>query len=162
MQRQDIGITLTVTPHIHDGSSVRLEVLLTVENLVDSGLTGGGGLEAADLITQKREIDTTVLADDGQTIVLGGLIQDDIRESRRKVPLLGDVPAVGRLFRSNRETRAKRNLLVFLRPTVLRSEADVRVTTDRLYNRIREFQLEARPEGSVGSPEELYEGRGNG
>ena len=102
VQRQDIGITLTVTPHIHDGTSVRLEVLLTVENLVDSGLSGGGGLEAADLITQKREIDTTVLADDGQTIVLGGLIQDDIRDSRRKVPLLGDIPAVGRLFRSNR------------------------------------------------------------
>ena len=162
VQRQDIGITLTVTPHIHDGSSVRLEVLLTVENLVDSGLTGGGGLEAADLITQKREIDTTVLADDGQTIVLGGLIQDDIRESLRKVPLLGDVPAVGRLFRSNRETRAKRNLLVFLRPTVLRSEADVRVTTDRLYNRIREFQLEARPDQADQAPDDLYEGRGSG
>ncbi len=163
VQRQDIGITLTVTPHIHDGTSVRLEVLLTVENLVDSGLgASGGGLEAADLITQKREIDTTVLADDNQTIVLGGLIQDDIRESRRKVPLLGDVPALGRLFRSNRETRAKRNLLVFLRPTVLRSEGDVRVTTDRLYNRIREFQIESRSEGTTRSPDDLYEGRGNG
>ena len=162
VQRQDIGITLTVTPHIHDGTSVRLEVLLTVENLVDSGLGASGGLEAADLITQKREIDTTVLADDNQTIVLGGLIQDDIRESRRKVPFLGDVPAVGRLFRSSRETRAKRNLLVFLRPTVLRSEGDVQVTTDRLYNRIREFQIESRPEGATTSPDDVYEGRGNG
>ena len=163
VQRQDIGITLTVTPHIHDGTSVRLEVLLTVENLVDSGLgASGGGLEAADIITQKREIETTVLADDNQTIVLGGLIQDDIRESRRKVPLLGDVPALGRLFRSNRETRAKRNLLVFLRPTVLRSEGDVRVTTDRLYNRIREFQIESRPEGATRSTDDIYEGRGNG
>ena len=85
VQRQDIGITLTVTPHIHDGSSVRLEVLLTVENLVDSGL-GSSALESADFITQKREIDTTVLADDGQTIVLGGLIQDDIRESGTSHP----------------------------------------------------------------------------
>ncbi len=161
VQRQDIGITLTVTPHIHDGSSVRLEVLLTVENLVDSALPSGA-LEAADLLTQKREIDTTVLADDGQTIVLGGLIQDDIRESRRKVPLLGDVPGLGRLFRSTRETRAKRNLLVFLRPTVLRSESDVRVTTDRLYNRIREFQIEARPNEATPSPDAAYEGRGNG
>ena len=161
VQRQDIGITLTVTPHIHDGTSVRLEVLLTVENLVDAGLASQS-LEAADLITQKREIDTTVLADDGQTIVLGGLIQDDIRESRRKVPLLGDVPALGRLFRSNRETRAKRNLLVFLRPTVLRSEGDVRVTTDRLYNRIREFQIESRPGGGAATPDAAYEGRGNG
>ena len=161
VQRQDIGITLTVTPHIHDGSSVRLEVLLTVENLADSGLSGDGALDTADLITQKREIDTTVLADDGQTIVLGGLIQDDIRESIRKVPLLGDVPAVGRLFRSNRETRGKRNLLVFLRPTVLRSEQDVQVTTDRLYNRIRELQLHSRPEATTPSPEALYDGRGN-
>ena len=162
VQRQDIGITLTVTPHIHDGTSVRLEVLLTVENLVDSGLGGsGGGLEAADLITQKREIDTTVLADDGQTIVLGGLIQDDIRDSRRKVPLLGDVPAVGRLFRSSRETRAKRNLLVFLRPTVLRSEEDVQVTTDRLYDRIREFRLEPRQPASTAGPGDLYDGRSN-
>ena len=161
VQRQDIGITLTVTPHIHDGSSVRLEVLLTVENLVDSALPSAA-LEAADLLTQKREIDTTVLADDGQTIVLGGLIQDDIRESRRKVPLLGDVPALGRLFRSTRETRAKRNLLVFLRPTVLRNEGDVQVTTDRLYNRIREFQIEARPGETTASPDAAYEGRGNG
>ena len=162
VQRQDIGITLTVTPHIHDGTSVRLEVLLTVENLVDAGLGGrGGGLEAADLITQKREIDTTVLADDGQTIVLGGLIQDDIRESMRKVPLLGDVPAVGRLFRSNRETRAKRNLLVFLRPTVLRSEEDVQATTDRLYDRIREFRLEPRQTDSTAGPDNLYDGRSN-
>lgn len=160
VQRQDIGITLTVTPHVHDGTSVRLEVLLTVENLVDSGLgASGGGLEAADLITQKREVETTVLADDGQTIVLGGLIQDDIRQSRRKVPLLGDIPAVGRLFRSNRETRAKRNLLVFLRPTVLRSEADVQGAADRLYDRIREFRLEPWPADSTTSPDAVYDGR---
>ena len=161
MQRQDIGITLTVTPHIHDGSSVRLEVLLTVENLVDSGL-GSSALENADFITQKREIDTTVLADDGQTIVLGGLIQDDIRETQRKVPLLGDVPVIGRLFRSTRETRAKRTLLVFLRPTVLRDEDDVKVTTDRLYNRIWEFRLESRPAGATPSPDDLYDGRSTG
>ena len=161
VQRQDIGITLTVTPHIHDGSSVRLEVLLTVENLVDSGL-GSSALENADFITQKREIDTTVLADDGQTIVLGGLIQDDIRETQRKVPLLGDVPVIGRLFRSTRETRAKRTLLVFLRPTVLRDEDDVKVTTDRLYNRIWEFRLESRPEGATPSPDHLYDGRSTG
>ena len=160
VQRQDIGITLTVTPHIHEGTSVRLEVLLTVENLVDSGL-GSSALESADFITQKREIDTTVLADDGQTIVLGGLIQDDIRESMRKVPLLGDVPAVGRLFRSNRETRAKRNLLVFLRPTVLHSGQDVKETTERLYDRIREFQLHSRAEAATPVPEALYDGRAN-
>lgn len=167
VDRQDIGITLTVTPHIHEGSSVRLEVHLTIENLVDSGAGGGITVSAADIITQKREIRTTVLADDRQTIALGGLIQDDIRQTNKKVPLLGDIPGLGRLFRSQRDTRDKRNLLIFLRPTVLRSEEDVRVTTNRLYNRIWEVQIEARPDaaGADGEaprnsgPDSLYGGR---
>ena len=167
VDRQDIGITLTVTPHIHEGSSVRLEVHLTIENLADSGMGGGITVNAADIITQKREIRTTVLADDRQTIALGGLIQDDIRQTNKKVPLLGDIPGLGRLFRSQRDTRDKRNLLIFLRPTVLRSEEDVRVTTNRLYNRIWEVQIEARPDAAGGDgeaarnsgPDSLYGGR---
>ena len=165
VDRQDIGITLTVTPHIHEGSSVRLEVHLTIENLVDSAAGGGPGVNAADIITQKREILTTVLADDRQTIALGGLIQDDIRQTNKKVPVLGDIPGLGRLFRSRRDTRDKRNLLIFLRPTVLRSEEDVRLTTNRLYNRIWEVQIEARPEADDGGtprnsgPDGLYGGR---
>lgn len=160
VERQDIGITLTVTPHIHDGSAVRLEVHLTVENLVESGVGGGTVVNAADLITQKREIQTTVLADDQQTIALGGLIQDDIRATNKKVPLLGDIPGLGRLFRSQRDTRDKRNLLIFLRPTVLSSKDEVQVTTGRLYNRIYEVQIEQRPESvPPPSPDGLYGGR---
>ena len=162
VERQDIGITFTVTPHIYEGSAVRLEVHLVVENLAESGIGGGATVNAADLITQKREIQTTVLADDQQTIALGGLIQDDIRATNKKVPLLGDVPVLGRLFRSQRDTRDKRNLIIFLRPTVLNSKDDVRVTTDRLYNRIYEVQIEARPESEPPpAPDGLYGGRQN-
>ena len=136
-----------------------LEVLLIVEHLVDAGLgASGGGLETADLIARKREIDTPVPAYDGRTI-LGGLIQDDIRESRRTVPLLGDGPAVGRPFRGYREARAKLNLLAFLRPTVFRTEEDISVTTGRLYDHVREFRLESRPSGATPTPDDLYDGR---
>ena len=163
VERQDIGITLTVTPHVHDGSAVRLEIHLTVENLAESGIGSGATVNAADLITQKREIQTTVLADDQQTIALGGLIQDDIRATNKKVPLLGDIPGIGRLFRSRRDTRDKRNLLIFLRPTVLNSKDDVEVTTERLYNRIYEVQLDVRPEAEPpAAPDGLYGGRADG
>ncbi|MCB2801555.1 type II secretion system protein GspD, partial [Listeria monocytogenes] len=76
-----------------------------------------------DLVTNKRSIKSTVLADDGQVIVLGGLIQDDLLRSDSRVPLLGDIPGVGRLCRSSRETRGKRNLMVFLRPSIVRDAA---------------------------------------
>ena len=89
VQREDVGLQLAVTPHVHDGSSVRLEISQQITNVVDSPIGSAG---FADVVTSKREIETTVLAEDRQIIVLGGLIQDNVSESNKKVPLLGDIP----------------------------------------------------------------------
>ena len=117
IERKDIGVTLKVTPHINEGSTLRLEIEQEISSIAPST---GLNAQAVDLVTNKRSIKSTVLADDGQVIVLGGLIQDDITSSESKVPLLGDIPGIGKLFRSTREARQKRNLMVFLRPTVAR------------------------------------------
>jgi general secretion pathway protein D len=89
---------------------------------------------STDLITNKRNIKTTVLVEDGETIVLGGLIDDDVQESVKKVPFLGDIPLLGRLFKTTSITRTKRNLMVFLRPTIVRNSEDVRAISNRKYN----------------------------
>ncbi|MFM7120803.1 MAG: type II secretion system secretin GspD, partial [Gammaproteobacteria bacterium] len=108
IQRQDVGLQLTVTPHVHDGTAVRLEVAQEITGIVPEAPIGSDGF--SDVVTSKRTIETTVLAEDRQTIVLGGLIQDDINDTVKKVPLLGSIPALGRLFRSDNNTRVKRNL----------------------------------------------------
>ena len=160
IQREDIGIELTVTPHIHDDGSIRLEVFQTVENVVNTGLEiGEAGF--SDVVTNKRSIETTILADDRQTIVLGGLIQDDVRETLKKVPLLGSIPFLGRLFQNRSMNRTKRHLLVFLRPTIQRNREEVADTTERKYKGIWQVQIESRGSGIEGEPqlEQIYEGR---
>ncbi len=161
IQREDVGITLIVTPHIHDGTSVRLEVSQEVSSVILASLLVDSG--ASDIITNKRTIDTTILAEDGQTIVLGGLIQDDISVSERKVPLLGDIPWLGRLFRVDEETHEKRSLLVFLRPTILRDATDVADTTGRKYKGIWDIEIQSRTldtENPVQPPlDTIYDGR---
>jgi general secretion pathway protein D len=131
IERQDVGLTLRVVPRIHEGNVVRLEVAQEVSSLVDA-VTG-----AADLITNRRSIQTTVLADDGQTIVLGGLITDDRIRSRSQVPILGDIPIAGELFRSRKESQTKRTLFVFLKPTILRDRAAAAAATEAKYARVR-------------------------
>ena len=160
IQREDVGIELTVTPHIHDDSSIRLEVSQSVENVVNTGLEiGEAGF--SDVVTNKRSIETTILADDRQTIVLGGLIQDDLRETRKKVPLVGSIPFLGRLFQNRSKNRTKRHLLVFLRPTIQRNREEIADTTDRKYKGIWQVQLESRESGTANEPQidEIYEGR---
>ena len=153
VQRKPVGVTLEVTPHVHEGTAVRLEIMQEVSNVLDSGLK----LNAADLITQSRKIDTTVLAEAGETIVLGGLIQNDYRDTAKKVPLLGDIPLVGRLFRSNSQTRDKRHLLVFIRPTVVRTLEDANRVTARMYDYIWEVQIHSR--SPTPSADQLFEGQ---
>ncbi len=146
IQREDVGLQLTVTPHVHDGDAVRLKVAQEVTNVVDSGIPiGDNGF--SDVVTSKRTIDTTILADDKQTIVLGGLIQDDISDSTRKVPLLGDIPVLGNLFKSKSKSRTKRNLLVFLRPSVIRNKDDANDVTSRKYSDIWEVEIHTRGGG---------------
>ncbi len=143
IERKDVGINLKVIPHIGEGGTVRLEVVQEVSAVVPAV----SGINSADLITNKRYIKTTILADDQQTIALGGLIQDDAKQSQSAVPGLGSLPLVGALFRSKGNTFTKRNLLVFLQPSILRDGSTVdRLSQDR-YDQIRMLQLELDKSG---------------
>ena len=134
IERQDIGVTLKVTPHINEGATLRLEIEQEISSIAPSAsLTA----RAVDLITNKRAIKSTILAEDGQVVVLGGLIQDDVTRSESKVPLLGDIPLLGRLFRSTKDTHIKRNLMVFLRPSVVRDAAGLAALSGKKYSDIR-------------------------
>ncbi len=135
IQREDVAIQLVVTPHVHSGTSVRLEVAAEIEDVAPANPN------AADLITSKRTIETTVLAEDRQTIVLGGLIQDNVSGTATKVPLLGDIPLLGRLFRTDSRNREKRTLLVFLRPTIIRDGEDAKELTEEKYSGIYEVEI---------------------
>ena len=134
IQRQDVGVTLKVTPHINDGGSLRLEIEQEISSLVPSP----SGIQVADVITNKRSIKSTILAMDGQVIVLGGLIQDDSSDQHAKVPLLGDIPGLGRLFSSTSKNRIKRNLMVFLRPTVITDMSQASGISDSKYLDLRQ------------------------
>ena len=153
VNREDVGVELTVTPHVHDESSVRLQVSQEITNVLNTAV---GGTAFADVVTSKRSIETTILAEDRQTIVLGGLIQDDITDSRRKVPLLGDIPLVGNLFKSRNKTKTKTNLLVFLRPTVIRSQEDANKVTRDKYNAVWEVEINSTNHEPL---DQLFDGR---
>ena len=127
--RQEIGVKLVVRPQINEGNAVKMYI-----NQEVSSIFGPLGEMSTDLITNKRNIKTTVLVEDGETIVLGGLIDDDVQESVKKVPFLGDIPLLGRLFKTTSITRTKRNLMVFLRPTIVRNSEDVRAISNSKYN----------------------------
>jgi general secretion pathway protein D len=156
IERQDIGVTLKVTPHINEGASLRLEI----EQEISSIAPTSQGVNAVDLITNKRSIKSTILAENGQVIVLGGLIQDDVTQADSKVPLLGDIPLLGRLFRSSKETRIKRNLMVFLRPTVIRDAAGMAALSGKKYSDIRvlgDIREDYRPGILPRNPVQLFD-----
>ena len=140
VQREDVGVELTVTPHVHNGSEVRLEVAQQITNVINTPV---GGNAFADVVTSKRTIETTILAEDRQTIVLGGLIQDDINISNNRVPFVGDIPLFGNLFKARGKQQVKTNLLVFLRPTVLRTQDDAKDLSASKYNSIWEVEIES-------------------
>jgi len=126
-QRKDIGLELKVKPQISEGGAVTLDIFQKVETLVPTATAA-----IQDIVTNKRQIETKVIVDDGHTIVLGGLIEDRLTDSEQKVPLLGDIPLLGWLFKNKTKQSQKTNLLVFLRPLVVRSGDDnYAVTTDR-------------------------------
>lgn len=145
ISREDVGITLKVTPRISDSGTVRLDV----EQEVSAVLPSASGVNSADIITSKRSIKTSILADDGQTIVLGGLIQDDTTNNESKVPLLGDIPFLGRLFKATTDGRTKRNLMVFLQPQILRDRDTVAAISRSHYDDIRTLQLSVGRKGEM-------------
>ncbi|MBU0563982.1 MAG: type II secretion system secretin GspD [Gammaproteobacteria bacterium] len=158
IERQDIGVTLKVTPHINEGATLRLQIEQEISSIAPSAsLTA----QAVDLVTNKRAIKSTILAEDGQVIVLGGLIQDDVTRTNAKVPLLGDIPFLGALFRSTQETHVKRNLMVFLRPTVIRNRAGLAALSGKKYSDIRVIETDsASPSILPANPAQLFDGRG--
>ncbi len=144
IDRQDIGINLNVIPHIGENGTVRLEVSQEVSSIVTGSLGNPNGL-----ITNKSLINTTILADDQQTIALGGLMRDNSTTSQQKVPGLGNVPIIGRLFRSDSDSNQKSNLIIFLQPTILRDGGAVASVTERKYNQMRVLQLVIDKNGTI-------------
>lgn len=132
--REEVGIKLEVLPQINEGDAVRLEIKQEI-----SSISAEASIIATDLVTNKREIATTVLAEDGEVIVLGGLIQDDEQLSRSQVPILGDIPLIGNAFRSKNNSTKRTNLMVFIRPTIIRDSSDARPLTQDMLDVMRSF-----------------------
>lgn len=134
IQREQVGVKLTITPQINEGDSLLLKISQEISSIAQAA-TG-----AVDLITNERIIETTVIVDDGQILVLGGLLEDVIRESEQNVPYLSKIPLLGGLFRSRTTDKVKTNLLVFIRPKILRDRASISLETNAKYNQMRDFQ----------------------
>jgi general secretion pathway protein D len=141
IQREDVGISLKVTPQINEGDTVILEIEQEVSSI-------SGSSQASDVITNERKISTKVIAQDGETIILGGLISDDIQQQEQKVPFLGDIPLIGGLFRNDTTTVTKRNLMVFLRASILRDNEAMAGATGEKYRFIRDQQIKAKGDAS--------------
>ncbi|MCR9183807.1 MAG: type II secretion system secretin GspD [Halieaceae bacterium] len=143
IERENVGITLKVTPHINEGDSVVLDISQEVSSLSNTSVV----LQASDLITNERVLQTKVLAADGRVVVLGGLIKDDVQDASQKVPLLGDIPLLGRLFRNDAVQVIKTNLLIFIRPTIIRDDEQLAGATADKYRYIRDQQVLRRERG---------------
>ncbi len=141
VQRQNVGVQLEVRPQINSGGSIKLFLRQEV-----SSVAGPVASDSSDLIINKREIETTVTVDDGDILALGGLLDDNERRTIEKIPLLGDIPVLGNLFKSKSKSRAKTNLMVFIRPTILRSRAEAAALTAQRYGYIRGRQAGFNPE----------------
>ncbi|MDH5638506.1 MAG: type II secretion system secretin GspD [Nitrospinota bacterium] len=136
IERRDIGLTLRIKPRVSDGAFIRLEIYQEVSSLLPATVKTG----ATDVVTNKRSLESKVLVEDGHIIVLGGLMQDKLNVNEEKVPLLGDIPLLGHLFRYERRTQAKTNLMIFIRPTIVRKEHDTAAITRANYRKTNELQ----------------------
>jgi general secretion pathway protein D len=141
VQRQDVGIKLEVKPQINTGGAIKLFLKQEV-----SSVAGPVSNSNSDLIINKREIETTVTVDDGEILALGGLLDDNERRTIERIPLLSDIPGIGELFKSRSNSRSKTNLMVFIRPTILRSKEDAQKLTQQRYGYVRGMQLQRDPQ----------------
>ncbi|MDH3547774.1 MAG: type II secretion system secretin GspD, partial [Gammaproteobacteria bacterium] len=132
IQREQIGVKLAITPQINEGNSMVLDISQEISSLAQSSS------EAVDLITNQRIVETTVIVEDGEILVLGGLLEDVLRESNQSVPILGNIPLLGNLFRSRKTEKVKTNLMIFIRPTILRDTATIATETNQKYNMMRD------------------------
>jgi len=145
IERQDVGLTLKVTPQINEGDTVQLVLEQEVSSVIPGTVEQG-------IATRKRSIKTSVLVDDGGILILGGLIAEEVSDTKSKVPLLGDIPLIGFLFRTENTTKTKQNLMVFLRPSILRNHKDATFVTNEKYNHLRGIESGAynKEDGSFG------------
>jgi general secretion pathway protein D len=141
IQRENVGVTLQVTPQINEGDSVVMDIVQEVSSISQQVLS------ASDVITNERKIETKVMAQDGDIVVLGGLVKDDIQDSQQGVPVLSAIPIVGRLFRNDVVSVTKSNLLVFIRSTIIRDDEDLAGATAEKYRYIRDQQRQRRDQG---------------
>ena len=136
IERQDVGISLKVKPQINEGDNIKMEIEQEVSDVSNTSVTG-----ATDITTNTRSVQTTVLVEDGQTLVLGGLIDDQVNDTHDKVPFLGDIPLLGSLFRFKTSSKSKRNLMIFLHPTILRDPETADYYSRSKYDDFRSAQL---------------------
>ena len=141
IQRQDVGLTLKIKPQINEGNTIKLDIVQEVSSLAAS-VEG-----SADLITNKRSIKTSVMVNDNQMVVLGGLIEDALRETEQKVPGLGDIPILGWMFKYKKQQKMKTNLMVFLHPTILQTAEVLDYYTNEKYNYVRSRQVQLSRKG---------------
>jgi general secretion pathway protein D len=147
IQRQQVGVKLSITPQINEGDSMVLKLSQEISNIAQSAAG------AVDLITNQRIIETTVIVDDGEILVLGGLIEDTLRESDQRVPVLGRIPILGNLFRSRKTDKVKTNLLIFIRPKIMRDARAMSLETNSKYNQIRDILEGDKKRGVALMPE---------
>ncbi len=141
IQREDVGLSLKIKPQINEGDAIRMEITQEVSSI------SGSTVNATDLITNKRSVKTTVMVDDGQVLVLGGLIEDQLVETEQKVPLLGDIPLLGWFFRYQKNIKSKKDLMVFIHPRIVRDSTQNALLASEKYNYIRAQQLAIREDG---------------
>ena len=146
IERQDVGLKLRIKPQISEGGTVRLQIYQEVSSINDKANPAG-------VITNKRAVASTVLVDDGQIVVIGGLIQDAVSDGVDQVPVLGSIPWIGGLFRSKTRSHSKTNLMIFLRPTLVRDSRRADVFTGERYDYILREQLKAMPTHSAVLPD---------
>jgi general secretion pathway protein D len=144
INREEVGNILKITPQINEGDSVMLKISQEASSIAASSQQ----VSTTDLITNKRTISTNVMVEDGGIIVLGGLISDEVRESKSQVPFLGSIPVIGEFFKTRSVDKVKTNLMVFIRPRVIRDGTDAAIETNAKYNYIRDQQLN-RNKGKV-------------
>ena len=136
IQREDVGLSLTVTPHINEGGQIVVDIAQEVSSIDATTVS------AVDVVTNKRTLSTSVMIPDNSILVLGGLMEDSVQETIRKVPLLGDIPLVKNLFRTKKRSRVKRNLMIFIHPQILRDDLHQEDISKQRYNDIRQQQLD--------------------